>query len=103
MKTEIEEIEKEIKMFMQDVKSCRCRAKTGNWCLSCETANAQATGLNRGLELIRRIEKELKDHFIEDWDFSKKAKAEPYIHFRRILEAIHKIINSPTTVKEKSK
>ena len=38
-------------------------------------------------EFIRR----LKEEFIEDWEFSKKAKAEPYIHFRRVIDRINKL------------
>ena len=32
----------------------------------------------------------LKEDFIEDWEFSKKAEAEPYIHFRRVIDKINK-------------
>jgi len=43
-------IEKEIKMLMDDVKSHRCREKTGNLCLDCEINMAKANGLYQGFQ-----------------------------------------------------
>ncbi len=44
-----------------------------------------------GIEDVKEFIRRLKESFIEDWEFSKKAEAEPYIHFRRIIERIHKL------------
>ncbi len=41
-------------------------------------------------EDVRESVKKLIKGFLEDWDFSKKAKAEPYIHIRRVIERITK-------------
>ena len=38
--------------LMLEVKKHRCRAKTGNWCLDCEIANAKATEL---LDLVNTL------------------------------------------------
>ena len=41
-------------------------------------------------EVLKKI-KILKDGFIEDWEFCKKANTEPHIHPRRVIEFIDKI------------
>jgi len=41
-------------------------------------------------EVLKKI-KMLKEGFIEDWEFCKKANTEPHIHPRRVIEFIDKI------------
>ena len=75
-----DKIRKKIKMEMDDIKSHRCKAKTGNWCMDCEIANAKATGLHEALsdvqESLEEIQSDLDyyDRQAETDDFSKGFK-----------------------------
>jgi len=41
----LKKLDKECIKYMNKIKRHRCRAKTGNWCLDCEIANATGTGI----------------------------------------------------------
>jgi len=68
-------IKKKIKFEIDDISSHRCMAKTGNWCMDCEIANAKALGMNEVLEDAKKAIQNLKKELREDLCFELLTKS----------------------------